>query len=57
MSAFEKQNTLDRRSFLKVSMLASGALLVGVGYDDQAQASEIAGDTWKPNGGRGMPRG
>lgn len=49
MSAFEKQNTLDRRSFLKVSMLASGALLVGVGYDDQAQASEIAGDTWKPN--------
>jgi hypothetical protein len=27
----DKGNKLDRRSFLKVSMLASGALMVGVG--------------------------
>ena len=49
MTAFEKQNTLDRRSFLKVSMLASGALLIGVGCEDPTQANEIEGDTWIPN--------
>jgi isoquinoline 1-oxidoreductase beta subunit len=39
---------MDRRSFLKVSMLASGALLVGVGTYGTLQADE-AGETWEPN--------
>ena len=39
---------LDRRSFLKVSLLASGALMVGVGSFGTLRAGE-AGKTWKPN--------
>jgi isoquinoline 1-oxidoreductase beta subunit len=39
---------MDRRSFLKVSMLASGALLVGVGTYGTLLADE-AGETWVPN--------
>ena len=49
MTAVKKQNTLDRRSFLKVSMLASGALLVGVGCKGATSATEIEGETWIPN--------
>ena len=38
---------MDRRSFLKTSLLASGALLVGVGTIDVLAGD--AADTWKPN--------
>ena len=49
MKVREKLDTLDRRSFLKVSMLASGALLIGVGCERDSGSNEIVGDTWKPN--------
>ena len=42
-------NSMDRRSFLKVSMLASGALLVGVGSCGSLLAGETMQETWKPN--------
>jgi isoquinoline 1-oxidoreductase beta subunit len=41
-------NNMDRRTFLKVSMLASGALMVGVGTYGILPAGE-SGKTWKPN--------
>jgi len=40
---------MDRRSFLKVSMLASGALMVGVGSYGTLLAGESARKTWIPN--------
>ena len=40
---------MDRRSFLKVSMLASGALMVGVGSYGTLLAGETGQETWKPN--------
>ena len=40
---------MDRRSFLKVSMLASGALMVGVGSYATLLAGEAGQETWKPN--------
>ena len=46
MKDLNVQDTLDRRSFLKVSMLATGALLVGVGCKDPKQANELPSDTW-----------
>ena len=49
MKVREKLDTLDRRSFLKVSMLASGALLIGVGCERDSHPDEIVGETWKPN--------
>ena len=49
MTEFDVQNTLDRRSFLKVSMLATGALLVGIGCEDRSQANEPHDGTWAPN--------
>ncbi len=45
----EQRKGMDRRSFLKVSMLASGALIVGVGYDGTLRAGELSGETWEPN--------
>jgi len=39
---------VSRRAFLKVSMLASGALLVGTGWVRDARAG-LDGETWKPN--------
>jgi isoquinoline 1-oxidoreductase beta subunit len=39
---------ISRRAFLKVSMLASGALLIGTGWAREAGAG-LAGETWKPN--------
>lgn len=50
MNASRKKEgaNMDRRSFLKVSLLASGALLVGVGSYDILRAGK-AGETWKPN--------
>lgn len=42
-------NNMDRRSFLKVSMLASGALMVGVGCYGTPVADETVQETWIPN--------
>jgi isoquinoline 1-oxidoreductase beta subunit len=40
---------LDRRTFLKVSMLASGALLVGVGRESAARVGSLDDGVWAPN--------
>jgi isoquinoline 1-oxidoreductase beta subunit len=40
---------MDRRSFLKVTMLASGALMVGVGSHGTLLAGEAKQKTWVPN--------
>ncbi len=40
---------IDRRAFLKVSLLASGALVVGVGYGSSSRAGSLDGGTWAPN--------
>ncbi|MGI9248689.1 MAG: molybdopterin cofactor-binding domain-containing protein, partial [Woeseiaceae bacterium] len=49
MKIIEQQKRIDRRSFLKVSILASGALIVGVGYESSSQANGAEKGTWKPN--------
>jgi isoquinoline 1-oxidoreductase beta subunit len=49
MKAGNRMPDLKKRAFLKVSMMASGALVVGVGWDSAALASEPEGSTWKPN--------
>lgn len=49
MKVKEKQKNMDRRSFLKVSILASGALMVGVSYQSPLWASESSIDSWEPN--------
>jgi len=45
----DKGTNMDRRSFLKVSMLASGALMVGVGSYGTLLAGDAGQETWKPN--------
>ena len=40
---------MKRRSFLKVSLLTTGALLVGVGCENKTPVSTVSGDTWIPN--------
>ena len=42
-------NQISRRSFLKVSMLASGALMIGVGSYGTLLAGDDGLETWKPN--------
>lgn len=49
MTVIEKQKGMDRRSFLKVSILASGAMLVGVGCESSSQASIKENGKWIPN--------
>ncbi|MGB5491890.1 MAG: molybdopterin cofactor-binding domain-containing protein, partial [Woeseiaceae bacterium] len=49
MNATGVQGAIDRRSFLKVTLLASGALLVGVGCEDPAEINELKGGTWTAN--------
>ena len=49
MKPFQQPTTMDRRSFLKVSMLASGALIIGCGRFDQVEANELENGTWVPN--------
>ncbi len=49
MNSDKRLETLDRRSFLKVSMLASGALLVGVGCDSSTPGNASGDSTWQPN--------
>jgi isoquinoline 1-oxidoreductase beta subunit len=48
MTAPTDRDGISRRAFLKVSMLASGALLVGTGWTGSARAG-VEGETWKPN--------
>ena len=40
---------MKRRSFLKITLLASGALLVGVGCQRQSMPGHVSGETWIPN--------
>ena len=49
MNTKDKQKGMDRRSFLKVTMLASGALIVGVGYEEALDAGQLPKRTWIPN--------
>lgn len=49
MSGHKNTPDLTRRAFLKVSMAASGALLVGVGWTGHASAEVMEGTAWKPN--------
>ena len=49
MRPVEQFTNMDRRSFLKVSLLASGALMIGCGRLDSEQANEPESDTWIPN--------
>jgi isoquinoline 1-oxidoreductase beta subunit len=45
----ESLKSPGRRAFLKVSLLASGALVVGVGRVDRAVAGELEDGVWAPN--------
>jgi isoquinoline 1-oxidoreductase beta subunit len=47
-SAFDT-NGIDRRTFLKVSLMASGALLVGVGCGAAVPGGEFVDGNWVPN--------
>jgi len=49
MRPVEQFTNMDRRSFLKVSLLASGALMIGCGRLDPELADEAEKDTWIPN--------
>ena len=49
MKSSKEIEGLDRRAFLKVSLLASGALLVGVGRCGAARSTGVENDTWAPN--------
>jgi len=40
---------MDRRTFLQVSLLASGALLIGVARTAEATAAGLDGGRWSPN--------
>jgi len=49
MSTVERNLSMDRRSFLKVSMMASGALLVGCGRPAPVDAVVSDQDAWVAN--------
>jgi isoquinoline 1-oxidoreductase beta subunit len=49
MNTATKNGNMDRRVFLKVSLMASGALLVGVGCNNATQAARSEDGTWAPN--------
>ena len=49
MKTGDRKPDLNRRAFLKVSMAASGALLVGVGWTGIASADGHGEETWAPN--------
>ena len=49
MKAKCQETDLGRRTFLKVSLMASGALMVGVGLGRPSGANELQNDTWVPN--------
>jgi isoquinoline 1-oxidoreductase beta subunit len=45
----ELKPDLNRRMFLKVALLASGALMIGIDRANASRASELKGGTWIPN--------
>jgi len=45
----EKNTSMDRRSFLKVSLMASGAMLIGVGCERSSQTNIAENGKWQPN--------
>jgi hypothetical protein len=45
----EDIGNMNRRAFLKTSLLASGALLIGVGSCGEPTTGGAAQETWKPN--------
>ena len=49
MNPLEQRAVIDRRSFLKVSILTTGALMIGCGRLDPEQANDTAGGTWTAN--------
>lgn len=49
MSPVKQTVSMDRRSFLKVSLLASGALIIGCGRFKSVEANELKNSTWIPN--------
>ena len=49
MRTSQQPVSMDRRAFLKVSLLASGALVIGCGRLDSVQANELKNGTWIPN--------
>ncbi|MBT8066653.1 MAG: molybdopterin-dependent oxidoreductase [Gammaproteobacteria bacterium] len=49
MKSGNEYEGLDRRTFLKVSLLATGALVVGVGRADSSNTGQLANGTWAPN--------
>ena len=49
MNTVTRHGTIDRRVFLKVSLMTSGALLVGVGCNKSTQAARRDDGTWAPN--------
>ena len=49
MKPCKQPTAMDRRSFLKVSMLASGGLIIGCGQYDPVEANELENGTWVPN--------
>jgi isoquinoline 1-oxidoreductase beta subunit len=49
MTATLENSVLDRRAFLKVTLLASGALVIGVSCDGNSEAASFEDGTWIPN--------
>ena len=49
MNVDDRQRAMDRPSFLKVSLLASGALVIGIGCEGSSQANVLEMGVWKPN--------
>ncbi len=49
MKTKPQETDLGRRTFLKVSLMASGALVVGVGPGRPAGAGELQNEPWAPN--------
>ena len=47
--AREAAASMDRRAFLQTSLLASGALLIGVVHPGRSEAALEAGRAWVPN--------
>ena len=45
----DELGNMDRRAFLKTSLLASGALLIGVGSCAREETGKLASETWIPN--------
>lgn len=45
----DDRGNMDRRAFLKTTLLASGALLIGVGSCGNSNTGKTARETWKPN--------